>query len=141
MKITYRKLSPQEYQQALEIRVQVFVNEQKVPIEEEQDSYDRIAVHFGAFDGDRIIATGRAIINEEKAKIGRLAVLQSYRGLGIGKQLVHTIIQFCQNKNLKEVYLGAQLQAIPFYEKVGFTVEGDIFDDAGIPHRLMRKAL
>ncbi len=141
MKIICRKLYEQEFEQALTIRFKVFVDEQKVPVEEEQDSYDSTAVHFGAFYDNKIIGTGRVAVIDEQGKIGRLAVLKQYRGLGIGMTLINTIIDYCKERGLSQVYLGAQLQAIPFYEKVGFRAEGDIFDDAGIPHRIMRKKL
>lgn len=141
MKIICRKLYEHEFEQALAIRFKVFVDEQKVPVEEEQDSYDSTAVHFGAFYDNKIIGTGRVAVIDEQGKIGRLAVLKQYRGLGVGMRLMNTIVDYCNKLGLREVYLGAQLQAIPFYERAGFKVEGDIFDDAGIPHRIMRKKL
>ena len=141
MKIICRKLYEHEFEQALAIRFKVFVDEQKVPVEEERDSYDTTAVHFGAFYQNQIIGTGRVIVIDDKGKIGRLAVLKQYRGLGIGMTLINTIVDYCKELGLREVCLGAQLQAIPFYEKAGFKVEGDIFDDAGIPHRTMGKKI
>jgi len=141
MQIICRQLDENEFHQALAIRITVFVEEQHVPIEEEQDHYDASATHFGAFVDGQMVGTGRVVILDGKGKIGRLAVLEPYRGLGVGMKLLNTMVAYCQTQGLSEAYLGAQLQAIPFYEKAGFIAEGDIFDDAGIPHRLMRKQL
>lgn len=141
MEITFRKLTSTEFDQALQVRFQVFVDEQQVPESEERDHYDETAIHFGAFDQETIVATGRVVIIENQGKIGRLAVLKPYRGQGIGINLLNTIVAYCKNQGLSQAYLGSQIQALDFYHKAGFTAEGDIFDDAGIPHRLMRKTL
>lgn len=141
MEITYRKLTSTEFEQALQVRFRVFVDEQKVPESEERDHDDKTAIHFGAFDQNTIVATGRVVIIEDQGKIGRLAVLKPYRGHNIGISLLNTIVAYCTNQGLSQVYLGSQIQALDFYHKAGFTAEGGIFDDAGIPHRLMRKIL
>jgi len=141
MKITCRRLNDDEFAQALAIRWSVFVDEQKVPPEVEHDQDDKNAIHFGAFDHDQIIGTGRVVISGQNGKIGRLAILKPYRGQGIGMELLNYIINYCRELGLTEVYLGAQVQAVGFYEKAGFVAEGGLFDDAGIPHRTMRKIL
>lgn len=141
MTISYRTISEAESPQAMAIRFKVFVDEQQVPPEEEQDHYDQTAVHFGAFDHGIMVGTGRVVSDGRRGKIGRLAVLKSHRGRGIGMGLLTAMTAWCREQGLEEAYLGAQLHAIPFYEKAGFTAEGRIFDDAGIPHRMMRKKL
>ncbi|MFY9203478.1 MAG: GNAT family N-acetyltransferase, partial [Limnochordia bacterium] len=141
MSITCRRLSDAEFPQALAIRWRVFVDEQHVPPELEQDEYDQTAVHFGAFDHGQMVGTGRIVIHGEKGKIGRLAVLKPYRGRGIGMQLLEAMVGYLTELGLSEAYLGAQIQAVGFYEKAGFAAEGELFDDAGIPHRMMRKKL
>ena len=112
-----------------------------MPPELEQDEYDQTAVHFGAFDHGQMVGTGRIVIHGEKGKIGRLAVLKPYRGRGIGMQLLEAMVGYLTELGLSEAYLGAQIQAVGFYEKAGFAAEGELFDDAGIPHRMMRKKL
>ncbi len=141
MDITCNILSKAEFEQALAIRLTVFVDEQKVPLEEERDTYDDTAIHFGAFVGDLMVATGRLIIDGDKGKIGRMAVLKAYRGSGIGLALLGEIVRHCQAINLTQAYLSSQTHAIPFYKKAGFITEGEIYQDAGIPHKTMRKSL
>jgi len=120
-----------------QIREAVFVQEQQVPVELEWDDEDEHATHFLAQNQQgialgcaRFLATGQ---------IGRMAVLADYRGQGIGAKLLLAALEVAKRQNFKRVWLHAQLHALPFYEKQGFVAEGDIFDDAGIPHRLMRK--
>lgn len=141
MQPTYRRLTNLEFHSALQLRIAVFVDEQNVPLEEEHDHFDQIAKHFGAFVNDSLVGTGRLIINGDVGRIGRLAVLPEFRGRGVGKGLVCYILEVGKQQGIKEFVLGAQLQAIPFYEKFGFRAEGEVFQDGGIPHRTMRYAV
>lgn len=141
MKITCRQITKAEFQEAFAIRLKVFVEEQNVPLEIEHDQDDETATHFGAFINNQMIATGRLVITEQGGKIGRMAVLKEHRRNGVGLKLLKFIVAYCQAIGLKEAYLSSQTHALGFYEKAGFVAEGGIYDDAGIPHRTMRKFL
>ena len=121
-----------------ELRLKVFVEEQNVPIELEWDEYDDSSLHFLATLNDKVIAVARL---KPDGQIGRMAVLQEYRNQGFGSQLLHFILQQASQKNLKNVYLHAQVTAIHFYEKHGFTISSEIFYDANIAHRAMLKKI
>ena len=138
MSITYRGLQPQEFSAALQIRIEVFVEEQKVPLEEEHDMYDQTAQHFGVFLDERMVGTGRLILMGNIGKIGRVAILREFRGRGLGCALIRTIIDTAKRQGVVEFILDAQIQALDFYQKLGFEAEGDLFLDGGIPHRTMR---
>lgn len=133
-----------ERQAAFAVRWEVFVQEQGVPLEEELDSYDAEALHFIAeYSATKeIVATARLIHKEPGiGKVGRVAVRKAYRGRGVGTKIMQFIENFATERNFRQLMLDAQLQAIPFYEKLGYTAEGDIFLDAGIEHRRMIKQL
>jgi len=130
--------------EAFAVRLEVFVKEQGVPEEEELDAYDSEAVHFVAKDtaSKKVIGTARLIQKSpEIGKIGRVAVLPDHRGKGVGTKIMQAIESFARARNFRYLELDAQLQAIPFYERLGYTAMGDIFLDAGIPHRKMKKSL
>ena len=120
------------------IRYQVFVDEQKVPVELEWDEYDDTATHFIVTLSGEAIACARL---KDDGQIGRMAVLTEYRNQGIGQQLLRFVIRTAAEKNIDNVYLHAQVSAIPFYEKQGFTPVGEIFYEANIPHREMLKKI
>lgn len=120
------------------IREAVFIKEQHVPVELEWDEFDPNAVHWLAFDKNSVIATARLLGN---GHVGRMAVLPQYRGKGIGSALLDAITCYAVETGMGELFLNAQTRALGFYEKRGFRAEGEIFDDAGIPHRKMRKSL
>lgn len=69
--------------------------------------------------------------------IGRVAVLSSARGTGIGYQLMEAAIKAAREAGHSHAALSAQLHALAFYERLGFVAHGDVFMDAGIPHREM----
>ena len=121
-----------------QVRRQVFILEQEVAEEEEWDDDDPVAVHVLAVRNREPVGTGRL---NTGGKIGRLAVLREFRGRGIGERLTRMLIQEAAHRGLRQVYLHAQVQALPFYAKLGFRAEGDVFDEARIPHRRMRKSL
>lgn len=129
--------STPEFDACLTIRMDVFVSEQKVPLEEERDAYDITAIHFLARINAQPVGTARAIEKEPGLwKIGRVAVCASYRQQGVGLALMKAIESTCP---ARQFILNAQTSALPFYERQGYMAEGPIFYDAGLAHRVMRK--
>ena len=134
--------TPAGLEQCYDIRKAVFVEEQAVPLELEMDEYDDVAIHFLLRDTEGIpLATARLLDKHGLAKIGRVAVLKDARGLGLGLELMQFVLDESRRRGFTEAVLDSQTYAIPFYERLGFTAEGDEFDDAGIPHFLMRRKL
>jgi predicted GNAT family N-acyltransferase len=139
--------SAAEREACYRIRKIVFVEEQKVPIEEELDELEDVCTHFlatpepgGAPEG--AVGTARLWVTPEgEAKAQRVAVLQDARTGGIGRALMDALEAEAHRLGHASVILGAQLTAIPFYERLGYEAYGPEFDDAGIPHRMMKKAL
>lgn len=125
-------------QKAGAIRHEVFVVEQKVPIELELDDHDATAVHALAWVDDVPVGTGRLLPDSH---IGRMAVLKSHRSIGVGKALLQALVEQAARRGDTDVVLAAQWHATGFYEALGFKVEGNQFMDAGIAHVLMRKVL
>ncbi len=127
---------------AFKVRKVVFVDEQKVPPEEEIDQYEDESVHFVVYnDNDEPIGAGRLRNVNGYGKIERICVLLDYRNTGIGKLLMEKIMQYAKDKGYEKVKLNSQSHAIPFYEKLGFFITSEEFFEAGIPHRTMEKML
>ena len=120
------------------IRYQVFVAEQKVPIELEIDGDDPLAAHVLCLVDNQPVGTGRILLD---GHIGRLAVLKAHRKQGYGNKILNHLELIAQEHGLTQVFLNAQVTAISFYEKRGYRIISDVFDDAGIPHQTMRKTL
>lgn len=122
-----------------DIRQRVFIDEQQVPPELEWDSTDEIADHYLMVLPDNTpVGTARLFSTlDEVGHIGRMAILPAYRKQGYGEQLLHHLIREASN-DYGELQLSAQDHAIPFYQKSGFHVCSDFYDDAGIPHVDMR---
>ncbi len=134
--------TPAEREACYDIRKAVFVQEQAVPLELEMDEYDDVATHFLLRDPEGTpLATARLLDKHGLAKIGRVAVVQEARGRGLGLMLMQYVVEEAQKRGFTEAVLDSQTYAIPFYERLGFTAEGEEFDDASIPHFLMRRKL
>lgn len=125
--------------EAVAIRFAVFVAEQRVPMELEIDEHDPLCVHALARDAaGRAVGTGRLLPD---GHIGRLAVLANARGTGAGSALLVALMDEARRRGHREAVLSAQTHAIPFYARHGYATEGDVYDDAGIPHIVMRTRL
>jgi len=110
-----------------------------VPLELEWDELDPKCRHVLARDdAHRPIGTGRLT---PEHKIGRMAVLKEWRGRGVGEALLLALIEQARELGVPEVSLHAQVDAIGFYEKLGYRVCSDEFQEVTIPHFEMEKKL
>jgi len=124
------------------VRSKVFLIEQKVPIEEEIDFLDCEATQFVVYDdNDRPIGAARFRIVNNIGKVERVCVLKEYRQQGVGRLIMNTIEEHAKALGIKETMLNAQVTSIPFYERLGYKAEGEIFLDANIEHRKMTKKI
>ncbi len=121
-----------------EIRFKVFVDEQKVPTEEELDEFEDKSLHFLLFHEDVAVATLRYRLTALGIKIERMAVLKEFRSFNFGSLLLNYVLEKILNLYPeKTIYLNAQTQALPFYIKNNFREMGDLFYEANIPHKKM----
>lgn len=128
----------QDYDAIRAIRFAVFVEEQSVPEEIEMDNRDAVCVHVLAFDDRHApIATARIDI-DEGGKVGRLAVLPSYRRAGVGTAVMKALHSVALDRGLNSVWCNAQVSAVPFYRALGYRVTSqESFYEAGIAHLRM----
>lgn len=133
---------PKYYNQCLEIRKEVFVEEQNVPLELEVDEYEKESVNILLTLDDRPIGTVRyRDMGDGLIKVERMAVRKIARGLHLGQALMNFVHIHAEENGYTRAKLGAQVHALNFYEKLGYHVSSDEFDDAGIPHKYMEKEL
>ncbi|WP_280150322.1 YbgC/FadM family acyl-CoA thioesterase [Piscinibacter sp. XHJ-5] len=125
------------------IRTAVFVDEQKIPAEMEWDEADAGCVHAVAVNRLGMpLATGRLLEHVPGvAKIGRMAVVQTMRGSRVGRSVLDALMKAARARGDREVILHAQMSAAPFYARAGFSERGEVFEEAGIPHVEMVRAL
>lgn len=125
------------------LRTAVFVEEQRIPAEMEWDAADAECVHAVAYNRLGLpLATGRLLQHVPGvAKIGRMAVSQAVRSSGVGREVLDALMKAARARGDHEVLLHAQTSAAPFYARAGFTPRGAEFEEAGIPHVEMTRAL
>ncbi len=134
--------SPADMQRAWAIRRRVFIEEQNVPEEIEMDADGAHAFHALALLDGAAIGCGRTLDHgASEIKIGRMAVLPEFRKAGVGALILRFLIDRARTRGVCKAVLHAQLSAEGFYLKEGFSPVGGVFDEAGIAHRKMERAL
>ena len=137
---------------ARSVRAVVFIGEQGIPEHEEWDADDDNAVHVVVRNlGGLALATGRLILSGEPsspahqapghARIGRMAVLRSARGRGLGRSVLQALRTEARKRGITHLSLHAQVAAMSLYAQAGFQPSGPVFDEVGIPHQRMTLAL
>ena len=127
-------------EQAKQVREIVFVQEQGIDASLEYDDLDDMCTHVvGLLDSEPVTTARLRPVDSTVGKVERVATIQSARGHGYGKEIMDEVERVAKRQGLVELRLGAQLTALPFYEKLGYEAFGDEFLDANIPHRMMRK--
>jgi predicted GNAT family N-acyltransferase len=117
------------------VREAVFIVEQGIPAELEWDTQDAIAQHVLAYDNQHNpVGTARMLVN---GRIGRMAVLAPWRRQGVGGAMLVQLLDLARAQGLKQVYLSAQSQALPFYQRHGFKPKGQTYQEVGILHQKM----
>lgn len=124
----------------INIRTEVFMQEQYVSAADEWDGLDEHAIHFLVFSAQSEAIGCARLLCEAAGEnrlyhIGRVAILKDFRNQGVGRQLMQFVITYCKQTAPENcIYLHAQTERRQFYERLGFIAEGDEFMDAGIPH-------
>ena len=120
------------------VRTEVFVREQKIPVDLEWDTWDERSLHCVAYHDGQPVGTGRLLPD---GHIGRMAVLPAHRRTGLGGLVLRTLVDAAAARGLLEVELSAQAYVAQFYMRHGFAPEGQPYDEVGIPHLRMRRTL
>lgn len=132
---------------AYALRHEVFVVGQGVPEDMELDELDAAADHAVAHDGDVLVGTGRLLSPAQLGRtdgvggIGRMAVAAAARGRGVGAALLARLEERAVERGFAGIELHAQEHAQGFYVRAGYRAVGEPYDEAGIPHISMQRAL
>ncbi|WP_374724341.1 GNAT family N-acetyltransferase [Calidifontibacillus erzurumensis] len=132
----------EDLQIAFQIRKEVFVEEQGVPLEDEFDEFDTLdgqCKHIIVFYDQRPVGTGRIRSLDGFGKLERICVLKPYRKFGLGKVIINTLEEIAKEMGLSKEKLHGQTQDEGFYKKLGYQTLSDTFMEDGIPHVLMVK--
>lgn len=122
----------------LDIRRSVFIDEQNVDEAVEMDGLEHEGIHVLLTHNGTPAGCARIMVKGAVGKIGRVAVMKDFRGLGLGKAVMEECARILKaSPGVSEARLGAQNYAIPFYESLGYRVDGDAYIEANIPHRPM----
>ena len=143
--LVVREIEPgtPEYEQAADVRYDALYREWGLPRAIIDDTDGRTYRHIAAFDGERLVGYARLWVEEGQSRIFQLAVADDRRDEGIGALLVDKLLEWAREAGRTEVELDARVHVVGYYERLGFTVESDVFiaGRAHTPHRRMRRSL
>ena len=133
----------QLHEDAMKVRIEVFVEEQRIPLAMEQDPADEVSLHAVAYNRLGMpVATGRLLPAQAGVgRIGRMAVKRVLREAGIGSQVLQALTATAGERGDRAVRLHAQRSAEGFYASSGFAAQGDAFEEVGLPHIEMVRAV
>lgn len=132
---TFDELTASELHDILTLRAAVFVVEQDC-VYQDPDALDRVSYHLCGWLDQRLVAYARWFDEEGAVRIGRIVTAPELRGQGLGRAVMEEVIRRLPGK---ELFLHGQSHLCPFYESLGFRVEGEPFQEDGIPHRALRR--
>ncbi len=96
--------------------------------------------HFGVFEGDQAVACMvLRPIDVEQVKMRQVCTSNEWQGKGLGMQLLKFAEHWAQEKNYSKITCHARESATPFYLKNGYSIQGEVFEEVGIPHYRMFK--
>jgi len=131
-----------ELEEILDIRKRIFVEEQGIPETLEQDGNDSSALHMVVKNGDIAVGTVRIrFLNNQQAKLERMAILKPLRGAGIGRGIITFLEEELKKRGIEQIVLHAQYYVIDFYIKCGFRETGLPFLEADIQHIRLEKTI
>ncbi len=138
--------TPDDLRRAFALRTRVFVGEQGVPPEIEQDGREGECRHVVVYDESNaaaaaVVATGRLLPGQGYAKVQRVAVAIERRGTGLGRVVMDGLEAVAREAGFHLIRLSSQESAIGFYERLGYVAFGERFLEASIVHRDMEKTL
>lgn len=144
MMISKAITSKEDLEISFNIRKEVFVAEQGVPLDDEFDEFDTLnghCEHILVYYNEEPVGTGRIRVVDGLGKLERICILSPYRKFGLGKVIINALEKVAVKKGLSQVKLHGQTQAKGFYQKLGYVTASSIFIEDGIPHILMQKDL
>ncbi|KAG9070105.1 hypothetical protein KI688_009436 [Linnemannia hyalina] len=137
--------TPEDLAKCHDVRLKVFSDEQGYDRNEEIDKIDSECLHWVAVDATSNEGVGTARLYKYSpilGKVGRVAVLSSTRGSGLGRLVMEAVEKYViEHTELEKLGLSSQVPRKGFYEKLGYVASGDEYPDEGQPHIYMEKTL
>jgi len=145
MNLIIREINkPDDLLKIFKLRIEIFIFEQKCPIEEEFDNYDNPAsesIQFIVEENGKCVGTARIVNYKDKTKIERVCIIKNKRKLNIGSQLMNHMHNYLKKNDTNIVEISAQITAINFYKNLGYVEEGTQYIEVGINHIKMKKLI
>lgn len=132
-KKSFDELTNQELYQLLDLRLKVFVTEQKI-VYTDTDFKDQKSLHYFIMHDDHMVSYLRVIpkgLKYEEFAIGRVATDEAYRHQGLATKLIKQAMEDLKGEPIR---ISAQAYLKAYYEGLGFKVVKGPYIEEDILH-------
>lgn len=132
-----------EYEQVVKLRYDTFFKPYNLGWENIYDELEENAIHLVCTNGEEVVGYGRLNFADKNAVVSQMVVKKGFQKQGIGTNILEKLIMFSLNKGEDKVVLSAKVEAIKFYERIGFILDSEVYPSkkTGLPHIRMIKNL
>ncbi|HJU46324.1 MAG TPA: GNAT family N-acetyltransferase [Chitinophagaceae bacterium] len=131
-----------EYQQMLGLRHEILRKPLGLSFSQEELDKEKHEILIAAFEDDQMLGCCMLVQESpDECRLRQMAVLNTLRGKGVGKALMVFAENIARDRGFKKMTMHARATALGFYEKLGYMITGDVFEEITIPHYIMEKEL
>ncbi len=131
-----------EYQQMLNLRNEILRKPLGLSLDTEDLEKEKDEVLIGAFEDEKMLGCCMLIrVDGQTVRLRQMAVLNSLQGKGVGRALMQFAENLARDKGYRKMIMHARKSASGFYEKQGYSILGDEFEEVTVPHYVMEKSL
>jgi predicted GNAT family N-acyltransferase len=143
MKIKKITLSDSDYLSAKELRAEVLRKPLGLPANDPAFSDNSSDFHFVAKQEDDVVGIVVLVPNYKPGtgKLRQMATAEEVRGKGFGVELVEALEQEAARLGMNKIVLHSRHYAVGFYEKLGYQITSDVFQEVGMDHYVMEKSI
>jgi predicted GNAT family N-acyltransferase len=130
------------YQQMVRLRDEILRKPLGLRLAEEELEREKDNLLIAAYEDEKLMGCCMLVEeNRQTVRLRQMAVVNDAQGKGIGKALMQFAENLARDRGYRKISMHARKHAAGFYEKMGYQVAGDEFEELTIPHYLMEKNL
>lgn len=131
-----------EYKQMVQLRNDILRKPLGLGFTPEELEKEKDEILIGAFEDEKMLGCCMLItIDPTTVRLRQMAVLNNLQGKGVGRALMQFAENIARDKGYRKIMMHARKSATGFYEKLGYQVSGEEFDEVTLPHFVMEKGL
>lgn len=131
-----------EYQQMVQLRNDILRKPLGLDFDPDELEREKDEILIAAYEDDKMLGCCMLIkVDPSTVRLRQMAVLRNLQGKGVGRALMQFAENIARDRGFRKIVMHARKTATGFYEKLGYVVKSDEFEEVTLPHVVMEKAL